>query len=176
MIKPLRGVKPKIGSEVFIAPSADIIGDVEIDVRSSVWYRVVIRGDVMPIKVGRETNIQDGCVLHGTQNKCGVNIGNRVTVGHSVVLHGCDIGDECLIGMGSVVMDLAKIGNHSVVGAGSLVTEGSEFPDGSLILGRPAKVKRALTDQEIQFLSQSADNYLKYMSWYEEDGEEDQNG
>lgn len=170
MILPLRDFTPKIGQGSFVAPSADIIGDVQLGEQCSVWYQVVIRGDVMPIRIGRETNIQDGSVLHGTQNKCGVNIGDRVTVGHSVTLHGCNIGDECLIGMSSVIMDNAKIGKNCIVGAGSLVTEGSEFPDGSLILGRPAQVKRTLTEKEIKFLSQSADNYLKYKSWYE-DGE-----
>ncbi len=168
MIQKLRGFEPKIGTGAFIAPSADIIGDVTLGARCSVWYRVVIRGDVMPIVVGDETNIQDGTIIHGTYKKCGAHLGSRVTVGHSVILHGCTIEDLCLIGMGAVIMDNAKISHHSIVGAGSLVTEGANFPSGKLILGRPAKVIRDLTTEELKFLDQSADNYLHYMGWYQE--------
>ena len=123
----------------------------------------------MPIEVGDESNIQDGTVIHGTFKKCGTLIGKRVTVGHSVILHGCEIGDECLIGMGTVIMDKAKIGAGCIVGAGSLVTENSEFPPGQLILGRPARAVRALKPEEKEFLPKSADNYLMYTSWYTEE-------
>lgn len=164
----VRGFTPKLGKDCFIAPNAMVIGDVIMGNRCSIWFNVTLRGDVMPLRVGDETNIQDGSVLHGTQSKVGVNIGNRVTVGHNVTLHGCDIGNECLIGMGSLIMDGAKIGNKSIIGAGSLVTEGTKIPDGVLCLGRPAKIIRELKPEEIAFLSQSADNYLKYKSWYTE--------
>ncbi len=120
----------------------------------------------MPIVIGDETNIQDGTVIHGTYKKCGAVIGNKVTIGHSVILHGCVVGDLCLIGMGSIIMDNAKIGERCIVGAGSLVTEEAQFPPGSLILGRPAKVIRPLNEKELAFLPQSAKNYLEYMSWY----------
>jgi len=123
---------------------------------------------VMPIRIGKEANIQDGSVLHGTYQKFGCNIEDRVTIGHLVMLHGCTIGRESLIGMGSIVMDGAEIGAQSIVGAGSLVTEGSKFPPRSLILGRPAKVKRELTEEEIKALKYSADNYLLYKTWYED--------
>lgn len=161
-----RGFKPVLGDDVFVADTARIIGNVHIKEKSSVWYNVTIRGDVMPIHIGQETNIQDGSVLHGTFGKYACSVGNRVTVGHSVVLHGCTIADKCLIGMGSIIMDGAEIQSHSVVGAGSLVTEGKKFEPYSLIMGRPAVFKRKLTPEEIQFLDQSADNYLLYKTWY----------
>ncbi len=159
---------PKIGPDSFIAPTAAIVGDVTMGRGCSVWFNAVIRGDVMPIKIGDETNIQDGSVVHGTYKKCGTTIGKRVTVGHAVILHGCEIGDRCLIGMGTIIMDNAKISHDTLVGAGSLVTEGSQFPPGVLVVGRPAKVKRELTPEEIAFLNKSADNYTLYQTWYNE--------
>ncbi len=161
-----RGFSPKIAKNVFIAPNVNIIGDVEIAEQCSIWFNVTIRGDVFPIRIGRETNIQDGTVIHGTYQKCGTTIGQRVSVGHGVILHGCEIGDEVLIGMGSIIMDKSKIPSHSVVGAGSLVTEESTFESGWLILGRPAKAVRRLTDDELKFLGKSADNYKLYQTWY----------
>jgi carbonic anhydrase/acetyltransferase-like protein (isoleucine patch superfamily) len=162
-----RGFTPKISSSTFLAETASVIGDVEIGARSSIWFNAVIRGDVMPIRIGDETNIQDGTIVHGTFKKCGTTIGKRVSVGHSVVLHGCTIGDKCLIGMGTIIMDNAKIGSRCVVGAGSLVTEEKTFEEGWLILGRPAKAIRLLTEQELAFLDKSADNYLNYQTWYD---------
>lgn len=162
----VRQKTPKIGKEGFVAPNAYLIGDVTIGDRCSIWYNVTIRGDVMPIRIGNETNIQDGSVLHGTYGKFGCELADRVTVGHQVTLHGCKIGRQSLIGMGSTVMDGVEVGENCLVGAGSLLTEGSRFPAGSLILGRPAKVKRALTPEEIESLSLSADNYLLYKTWY----------
>ena len=161
-----RGHSPKIGQDVFIAEGAKIIANVQIGDRSSVWFNTTLRGDVMPITIGSETNIQDNSVLHGTFGKFACEVGDRVTIGHSVVLHGCKIGTRCLIGMGSIIMDGAEIGDHSVVGAGSLVTEGKKFPPRSLIVGRPAVFKRELNDDELKFLEQSADNYLLYKTWY----------
>lgn len=164
---PVRGFEPKVADDAFIADNARIIGNVEIGPKASIWYNVTLRGDVMPIRIAAEANIQDGSVLHGTFGRFGCIVKERVTIGHQVVLHGCTIERECLIGMGSIVMDGAVIGEQSVVGAGSLVTEGSVFPPRSLILGRPARVQRPLKDEEIQFLSRSADNYLLYKTWYE---------
>ena len=163
-----RGFTPSIAKDSYIAPSAMVIGDVVLEAGTSVWFNSVIRGDVMPIRIGLESNIQDNCVLHGTYGKFGCTLEERVTLGHSVILHGCYIGRESLIGMGSIVMDGAVVGDQSLVGAGSLVTEGSKFPPRSLIVGRPAKVKRPLTEEEIKSLAQSADNYLLYKTWYEE--------
>ena len=164
----VRGFTPEVSEDVFVADNARIIGDVKIGSRSSIWYNVTIRGDVMPVRIGKEANIQDGSVLHGTYQKFGCNVEDRVTIGHLVMLHGCTIGRESLIGMGSIVMDGAEIGEQCIVGAGSLVTEGSKFPPRSLIMGRPAKVKRPLSEEEIKALSYSADNYLLYKTWYEE--------
>lgn len=166
----VRGFTPEVAEDVFVAENCAIIGDVKIGPGSSIWYNVTIRGDVAPIRIGRETNIQDGAVLHGTYEKCGATLGDRVTVGHLAMLHGCTIGRGSLIGMGSIVMDQAVIGEYSLVGAGSLVVEGSEFPARSLIVGRPAKVKRALSEDEVRLLEKSADNYLLYKTWYEETG------
>jgi carbonic anhydrase/acetyltransferase-like protein (isoleucine patch superfamily) len=168
LIKTVRGFHPKIHPNAWRAENCAIIGDVEIGEKSTIWYNVTLRGDVNQIRIGKETNIQDGTVVHGTWQEHGTFIEDRVTVGHLVMLHGCTIKSGSLIGMGSIIMDGAVIGENSLVGAGSLVTEGSVFPPGSLILGRPAKVKRALTEDEIKGLQESADHYLMYASWYHE--------
>lgn len=166
MIITARDFTPVIGKDVFVADGARIIGDVRIGDKASIWFNTTLRGDVMPIMIGNETNIQDGSVLHGTFGKHSCEVGFRVTIGHNVILHGCKIGSGSLIGMGSIIMDGAEIGEHSVVGAGSLVTEGKKFPPRSLIVGRPAVLKRPLNEEELQFLEQSADNYLLYKTWY----------
>lgn len=162
----VRGFQPQVHSSVFLADNCRIIGDVEILEDSSIWFSAVVRGDVAAIRIGKQTNVQDGSVIHGTFQKHSTHIGNRVTIGHLAMLHGCQIGDGSLIGMQSTIMDGVKIGAHCIVGAQSLVVEGSEFPDESLILGSPAKVKRKLTKTEIEFLEKSADNYLQYSRWY----------
>lgn len=162
-----RGKSPEVAPDVFIADNARLIGEVQVGERSSIWYNVTVRGDVMPIRIGKEVNVQDGSVLHGTYGKYGCTVHDRATIGHMVTLHGCEIGRCSLIGMGSIVMDGAQIGEHSMVGAGSLVTEGKRFPARSLILGRPAKVVRELTQEEVELLEKSADNYLQYKNWYE---------
>ena len=163
----VRGFTPKIHKTCFVFPNATVIGDVEIGEKSSLWSNVTIRGDVYKVLIGKETNIQDGSVIHGTYGKCGTVLGDRVTIGHLVMLHGCEIGHGTLVGMGSVIMDQVKIGANCLVGAGSLLTEGSIFPDRSLIVGRPAKVKRELTSEEVAKLELSADNYLLYSTWYQ---------
>lgn len=177
MILPLLGHTPKIGDGTYLAQgphgesACQIIGDVSIGRDSSIWFNTVLRGDVGPIVIGDETNIQDGTVIHGTFKKAFATIGNRVTIGHSVILHGCRIDDLCLIGMGSIVMDNAVVGRRNIVGAGSLVTENSQFSEeGWLILGRPAKAVRRLNPEELAFLDQSANNYLQYKSWYQKGG------
>jgi carbonic anhydrase/acetyltransferase-like protein (isoleucine patch superfamily) len=167
MIIPVNGIYPKIHPSVWIAPTATIIGDVEIGEGSSIWFNTVIRGDVFPMRIGREVNIQDNCTLHGTYKKCGVVIHDRVTVGHQVILHGCEIAKGTLIGMGCIIMDNAFVGEGCLVGAGSLLTEEASFREkNQLIVGRPAKPKRALSDDEIKHVSKSADNYILYSSWY----------
>lgn len=166
----VRGFNPHIGPRTFVAPNAFVIGDVVIGEDSSIWYNVTIRGDVMPIRIGRSVNIQDGSVLHGTYGQFGCELADRVTVGHQVTLHGCKIGFESLIGMGSTVMDGAEIGARVLLGAGSLVTPGTKIPDGMLAHGRPAKAVRPLRAEEIESLRQSADNYLLYKTWYDSEG------
>jgi carbonic anhydrase/acetyltransferase-like protein (isoleucine patch superfamily) len=168
MIVELKQGRPILGKNVLLAPTATLVGDVQLGDDCSIWFNTVLRGDVMPIRVGNRSNIQDGSVIHGTYKKCGTTIGDEVTVGHGVILHGCTIGDRVLVGMGAIVMDQAEIGSESIVAAGALVTEGKKFPPRSLIVGRPAVVKRPLTDEELAFLPRSANNYLMYKTWYED--------
>ena len=148
MVESLDEKKPQLASDVFVASSADIIGDVSIGSESSVWYRCVLRGDVRPIKIGVGCNIQDGSIVHGTAGAYSVELEDYVSIGHGVILHGCHIREGSLIGMGSILMDGCEVGSLSLVGAGSLVTEGSKFEDGYLIFGRPAKAIRPLTEKE----------------------------
>jgi carbonic anhydrase/acetyltransferase-like protein (isoleucine patch superfamily) len=166
LVVTVNGFTPVIGKDSFVAPNASLIGDVIVGEKCSIWYNAVIRGDVHSIRIGNETNIQDGTIIHATYKRCGTTIGHRVSIGHAVMLHGCQIDDGSLIGMGAIIMDLAHIPKHCLVGAGSLVTENSKFEEGWLILGRPAKAVRKLTEQEIISLEKSADNYLLYQSWY----------
>ncbi len=163
----LENRKPIISPQAFLASTAQIIGDVTIGDQSSIWYNVVLRGDVMPIRIGNESNIQDGTVIHGTYKKCGTTVHNRVTVGHLAVLHGCELGDESFVGMGAVVMDLCEVAPRTMIGAGALLTENTKTKEGWLYLGRPAKAIRPLTDEELKFLGQSAENYKFYTTWYE---------
>lgn len=162
----VRSFVPQIDPSVFLAKNSTIVGDVKIQKNSSVWFQSVIRGDVSAITIGENTNIQDGTVIHGTFEKFSTQIGSQVTVGHLCMLHGCTVGDLCLIGMGSLLMDGCEISENSIVGAGSLITESSKFPPGVLILGRPGKVIRNLNSEELAFLKKSADNYKLYSSWY----------
>jgi gamma-carbonic anhydrase len=159
-------MKIQIDPSVFLAPTAQIIGNVFIKEKSSIWYNCVLRGDVMPIVIGKETNIQDGTVVHGTYKKFGTTIGDRVTVGHQCTLHGCTIGDEAFIGMGALIMDGCVVAPRSFIGAGALLTEGTKTESEMLYLGRPAKAIRKLTESEAQFLKQSAENYKFYTTWY----------
>lgn len=166
MIQAFQKISPIIPTSVFVAPSADVIGDVEMGVESSVWFGTVIRGDVNYIRIGERTNIQDLSMLHVTRKTHPLIIGSDVTVGHHVTLHGCTIEDRVLIGMGAIVLDGAKISEGSIVGAGSIVTEGMEIPSGSLAFGAPARVKRALTAEESTFLKISAQHYVDLAQLY----------
>lgn len=166
MIRTFQGIKPTIPDSCFIEDTAVVIGDVVMGETCSVWFNAVIRGDVHYIRIGNRTNVQDLCMLHVTHDTHPLIIGNEVTIGHSVVLHGCTIKDRVLVGMGAVVMDGAEIGEDSVVGAGALVVEGTIVPPKSLILGSPAKVKRAVTEQELVWVKESAENYVKYARQY----------
>jgi len=158
-IYELDGKTPRLAPTAWVADSAEVIGDVTLAEDSSVWFGVVIRGDNHLISIGRGSNVQDQTVLH-TDEGLPLVIGERVTIGHQVMLHGCTIGDETLIGIGAVVLNGARIGKNCLVGAGALVTEGKEFPDGSMILGSPAKVVRQLTPEQIEGLKRGAQHYV----------------
>lgn len=166
MIYSYKSLIPEIHKTVFIAPSADVIGDVTIGHDSSVWFNVTIRGDVHFITIGTRTNIQDNSMLHVTNGVFPLSIGNDVTIAHSVTVHGCTINDATLIGMGAVILDGAEIGHSSIVAAGSLVREGKTFPPEVLIAGSPASVKRHLTENEIKKNLQYAENYVQYKNVY----------
>lgn len=166
MIKPYKGINPGIHPTAYIEESARIIGDVEIGEYSSVWCGAVLRGDVHYIRLGKRTNIQDNCVLHGTKGVYPVILGDDITVGHNVTLHGCVVKDRCLIGMGSIILDGAEIGEDSIIGAGALVTEKSIIPPQSLVMGLPGKVVRQLKDAEVARILKSAKNYIEYSEDY----------
>ena len=161
-----KGIYPKLHQSVFVVESAILIGDVEIGEYSSVWFNAVIRGDVNYIRIGYRTNIQDLCMLHVTKDTRPLILGNEITVGHSVTLHGCTIKDRCLIGMGATILDGAVVGEDCIIGAGALVLEGSVIPPGTLVIGFPAKPKRDLTDAERARIKQSAQNYIDYARTY----------
>jgi len=167
MIKKYLNKSPQIADSAFIEDSAMIIGDVEIGANSSVWFNAVVRGDVHYIRIGEKTNIQDGAVLHVTLNKYPLNIGNNVTVGHGAILHGCVIKDYTLIGMGAKILDDARVEEFSMVAAGALVKQGYTVPSGTLVAGVPAKVIRALTEEEKEKIKISADNYVRYFKNYQ---------
>lgn len=168
MIRPYKNINPKIHATAYIEGSAQIIGDVEIGEYSSIWCNAVLRGDVHHIKLGARTNIQDNCVLHGTKGVWPVMLGNDITVGHNVTLHGCLIKDRCLIGMGSIILDGVEVGEDSIIGAGALVTERSVIPPRSLVLGMPGKIVRQLKDEEVARILKSAKNYIEYSEEYKE--------
>ncbi len=151
--------KPKIGNNVYIAPSADVLGDCVIGDNSSIWHHATLRGDVDNITIGEYSNIQDNCVIHVSAGIPCV-VGNRVTVGHSAILHSCTIEDGTLVGMGCIVLDGAHVGKECLIGAGAMVTKNKDIPDRSLVLGSPAKVVRSLTDEELSYISESADEYF----------------
>lgn len=160
MIKSYQDVEPKIDETVFVAESADIIGNVNIAKNANIWYNVVIRGDVNSITIGENTNIQDGSVVHICHD-CPTIIGKNVTVGHKALIHGCKIGDNTLIGMGSIVLDNAEIGEYTLLGAGSLVPPGKTIPSGVLAMGSPARVIRELNEDEKENLKKSALKYVE---------------
>lgn len=165
-IRSYAGKQPVIGDGAFVAETAMVIGDVHVGQRSSLWYGVVVRGDVYHIRIGDETSIQDNTVIHVTSGRHATVVGSRVTIGHGVILHGCTIDDECIIGMGAIVMDHARIGKHCVVGAGALVTPGTEIPDGQLVIGSPARAKRELSAEEHDWIRSSADHYVALAARY----------
>jgi gamma-carbonic anhydrase len=169
MIRAYRGVVPKIAASAYIDPSAQVIGDVEIGERSSVWPNVTIRGDVNHIRIGDESNVQDNSVIHVEHDTYPTIIGNRVTVGHSVTLHGCVIEDGALIGIGAIVLNGATVGKGAIIAAGSLVPERMQVPPGTLVMGVPAKVRRETTPEEQERFRENAQNYVRYRETYREE-------
>jgi carbonic anhydrase/acetyltransferase-like protein (isoleucine patch superfamily) len=171
-IAPYQGAFPQIAASAYIHPSAQVIGDVIVGERASVWCGTVVRGDVNLIRIGSDTNVQDLCTLHVSHRRpenpegAALIIGDRVTVGHNVILHGCEIGDECLIGMGAIVMDKVIMQPRVLLGAGSLVPEGKVLGSGNLYLGRPAKLVRALTAEELAHFAYSAAHYVRLAGNY----------
>lgn len=161
MIKEFKVKYPQISNSAFIADDAVIIGDVNIGDNSSIWFKTVVRGDVNYIRIGESTNIQDGSVLHVTTDTHPLVIGNNVTAGHRVILHGCTIKDRVLIGMGSIILDGAEIEPDTLIAAGTVITQNSRIPSGKLVMGVPGKIKRDLTESEIEDIMQSSLNYVK---------------
>lgn len=166
IIRELAGVRPRLGRGVFLAETCAVIGDVELGDDASVWYSAVIRGDVMPIRIGARTNLQDGAIVHVTADKFGTVIGADCTIGHGAIVHACTVEDHCLIGMGSTVLDGAVIGTGSLVGAGALVTPGTVIPPGSLVLGSPARVKRHVNAKEREQIEYGAAHYVELARRY----------
>ena len=166
LLLPYKGVHQKIHPTAFVAPSANIIGDVEIGSKTGVWFNVVIRGDVAWVKVGDNTNIQDGTVIHVTRNGHPTSIGSGVTIGHACILHACTIEDNSFIGMGALIMDDVVVESGAMVAAGAMVTPGKRVLKGQLWAGRPAKHFRDLTQEEIDFIPKSAENYVKHVEEY----------
>ncbi len=166
MIRAFRGVLPRVAPSAYIDPSAQVIGDVTLGERSSIWCNATLRGDVNRIVIGDETNVQDNAVLHVDEGDFPLHLGNRVTVGHSVVLHGCSVADGALIGIGAIVLNGAKIGAGAVIAAGALVAEGMEIPAGSLAMGVPAKVRREVSAEEKERFRVNADHYVELSRAY----------
>ncbi len=158
---------PDVHPTAWVAESAEVVGRVTLGDNASVWYGAVLRGDNDRITIGARSNVQDGSVLH-TDDGLALTIGEDVTVGHLVMLHGCTVGDCTLVGIKSVIMNRAKIGRHCIIGANSLITEGKEIPDRSLVMGAPGKIIREVTDEEIAMIQWNADNYVKKIALYRE--------
>ncbi len=169
MIRGFRGKRPQIDPSAFVAETATVVGDVTLGARSSIWFGAVVRGDVFHVRIGSETSIQDNTVIHVTHDRYATQVGDRVTVGHGVILHGCAVRDLCIIGMGAIVLDQAEVGERCIVGAGALVTPATRIPPGHLVVGAPARVKRPLTDDELAWLESSAAHYVALTEQYRSD-------
>ena len=157
-IMPYNGKQPKIHKNVFVAPNATVIGDVEIGEGSSLWFNTVVRGDFQPIRIGKYTNVQDNCTIHVMMD-ASTNIGDIVLIGHNAILHCAHIGSNCLIGMGSIILGYSEIGDNVILGAGTLLTQRKKIPSNSLVFGNPVEIVRALRDDEIQAVKESALHY-----------------
>jgi carbonic anhydrase/acetyltransferase-like protein (isoleucine patch superfamily) len=168
VILPVNNKSPQFGSDCFIAPNATIVGDVEMGNNCSVWFNAVIRGDVHYIKIGDNTNIQDGAVIHCSYMYAATNIGNNVSIGHNALVHGCILHDNVLVGMGAIVMDHAVVNEFVIIGAGSVVLENTVCESGFLYAGTPAKKIKPLTDQQKEMLKKLPQNYIMYSGWFKD--------
>lgn len=166
-VLPYRGVWPRIADDVFIAPTAVIVGDVTIESGANIWFGVVVRGDAAPIHIGPRANVQDGCVLH-TDEGAPVNVGAECTLGHCAMVHGATIGDGSLVGMRATVLNLAVVGAGCLIAAGTLVPEGKQFADGQMVMGAPGKAIRAVTEAEQKRIRDGVAHYLNYAHEYAE--------
>lgn len=166
-ILSFQGIWPQLANSVFLADGARVIGDVVLGENCSVWFNAVVRGDVHSIRIGSETNVQDGAIIHCTYKRHKTEIGSRVSIAHLAMLHGCVVEDNCLIGMQSIVMDGAVIGEGSIVAAGAVVSPGTKVPPGSLVLGTPAKVMRPLRDDEREGMLATTQRYIEYCKGYD---------
>jgi carbonic anhydrase/acetyltransferase-like protein (isoleucine patch superfamily) len=166
MIRPYRSILPRIDPTAFVDASAQVIGDVEMGPESSAWMNVVIRGDVNWIRIGRRTNIQDGSIVHVMRGLHPTVLGDEVTVGHGVILHGCTVHDRCLIGMGAILLNGVEVGEECIVAAGTLLPEGTRVPPRSLVVGHPGKVRRALSADDIASIAGYAERYVNYAADY----------
>jgi carbonic anhydrase/acetyltransferase-like protein (isoleucine patch superfamily) len=166
MIRAFQGLWPKLGERVYVDVSAQVIGDVVLGDHSSIWMNAVVRGDVNSIRIGARTNVQDNCVVHVFKDLYPAVLGDDVTVGHSVTLHGCRVASRCLIGMGATILNGATIGEECIIAAGTLVPERMEIPPRSLVMGVPAKVRRALSPEERESIGHYSSNYVEYKEIY----------
>jgi carbonic anhydrase/acetyltransferase-like protein (isoleucine patch superfamily) len=165
-ITPFKDTTPCIAPSAFIAPDAWVIGDVSIGDLSSLFFNVVVRGDIQPITIGRETNLQEHVLVHTSHGMSPVVVGDRVTIGHRAIIHGCSIGHNSLVGMGATILDDVLIGENCIIGAHTLVTKGTVVPPGSMVVGTPGKVVRALTEAELANLRTSAQHYVELATEY----------
>lgn len=162
MLRPYRGTLPAVAASAWVDQSAQVIGDVTVGEESSLWMNVVVRGDVHRVRIGRRTNLQDGVIVHVMRGTHPTTIGDEVTIAHGAIVHGCTIADRCLIGMGAIVLNGADVGSDTIVAAGALIVEGARIPPRSLVMGSPARVKRALTDAEVGSIREYAERYVGY--------------
>ncbi len=169
LILPVKNVSPSIGADCFIADNATIVGDVVLGTSCSVWFNTVIRGDVNYIKIGNNTNIQDGAVIHCTYLKAGTDIGNNVSIGHNALVHGCRLHDHVLVGMGAIVMDHAVVEEFCIIGAGAIVLENTVCESGFLYAGIPARKIKPLSEDQKEMLRKLPQNYIMYSEWFKAD-------
>lgn len=165
LIQSIKGVLPQIDESCFLAENSTVVGDVKLGKNCSVWYNAVIRGDVHSIRIGDDTNIQDGAIIHCTYQKASTSIGNRVSIGHKAIIHGCTIQDDVLIGMGAIVMDHAVVESGSIVAAGAIVTAGTRVEANSIFAGIPAKRLKSVSEENLEMIKRTAKNYTEYKTW-----------